>query len=220
MGLWHAVWSKISVMRTWVSAAIVIFLSAILSFATERSSQSFKWNWNEWRELSADQSLRSARITKQDRQAIATAIAIQLRPVMSDLEIDSEDQLEKVALDTRIKLIDLNHDGVPEVVAQGMVSCSRTGNCPFWVLQKMPQGYKLLLESFGQTFTIQKTSTHGFRDIVLSMHGSATESGLTDYHYEDGRYHDAGCYSASWTAREGDTVRELEEPIITPCGHR
>jgi hypothetical protein len=185
-----------------------------------RAPQSLRWNWHESQELYAAQSLRNAKITGQGRQAIAAAIMVQLRPVVSDLEIDSDEQLNKVALDTRIKLVDLNHDGIPEVVAQGMVNCSPTGNCPFWVFQKTPKGYKLLVEGYGQTFTIQKTSTHGFKDIVLSMHGSATQSGLTDYRYEDGSYHDVGCYSASWTVLEGETVQHLKEPLITPCDHQ
>jgi hypothetical protein len=41
-----------------------------------------------------------------------------------------------------------------------------------------------------------------------------------DYRYKDGNYHDAGCYDASWTVTEGDIVRELKEPQITPCGQR
>ena len=106
---------------------------------------------------------------------------------MADLEIESETALQKAALNTRVKMIDLNGDGVPEVVAQGMVNCSPTGNCPFWVFQKTVRGYKLLVESYGQTFTVQKTSTNGFRDIVVSMHSSAKESGLTNYRYKDGK---------------------------------
>jgi hypothetical protein len=188
-----------------------------LSFPTP---QRFQWNWHEWQELHAQESLRSAKIANHDKQAIAAAIAAQLRPIMSDIEIESEGQLRKAALDTRIKMIDLNDDGTPEVVSQGMVNCSPTGNCPFWVFQKTSRRYKLLVESYGQTFTIQKTSTNGFLDIVVSMHGSATQSGLTDYRYKDGSYHDFGCYSAEWTVLESDTVRELKEPLVTPCDHR
>ena len=179
--------------------------------------QDFHWNWRESQELNAQESLRNAKLTSLDRQAIAAAIAAQLRPTMADLDIGSENQLRKAVLDTRITMIDLNNDGVPEAVAQGMVNCSPTGNCPFWVFRKTLRGYKLLVESYGQKFTVQRTSTNGFRDIVISMHGSATESGLTDYRYKDGNYHDAGCYGASWTVTEGDTVRELKEPQIHCC---
>lgn len=182
--------------------------------------QKFQWNWQEWQELNANQSLRNAKLTDDDRQAIAAAIASQLRSSASDFEIETEDQLIKAALDTRIKMIDLNHDGIPEVVAQGMVGCSPTGNCLFWILQKAHVGYRLLLMGEGQTFTVQKTVTNGFHDIVLSMHASATESGLTDYRYKGGVYHDVGCYDASWRVVEDGKERDLKEPLITPCGPR
>jgi hypothetical protein len=181
------------------------------------ASQGFQWNWHDWEELSADQTLRKSNVPKQDKHLIAAAIASQLRPNMSELEIESEDQLRKSALDTRIKLIDLNHDGVPEVVAQGVVNCSPTGNCPFWIFRRTRRGYKSLVEEYGQTFTIQKTSTNGFRDIVVSMHGSATESGLTDYRFDGDVYRETGCYNASWTVLEGENLRELKEPRIAPC---
>ena len=99
--------------------------------------------------------------------------------------------------------------------------CSPTGNCPFWLFRKTKHSYKLLLYAEGiQSFTIERTRTNGFRDIVLAMHGSATESQLTLYKYANGAYHDVACYDANWTVLEGDTIRELKEPRITPCGTR
>jgi len=199
----------------------VLFVLAVASLAIAAladTSDNFSWNWRDWQELSARESLRSSALSKQDKDAITAAIEDQLTEMMSDLEIESESQLRKAALDTRIKMIDLNGDGVPEVVAQGMADCSPTGNCSLWILQRKPEGYKVLLAAFGQTFTIQQTSTNGYRDVVVSMHGSATESGLTEYRYRGGRYREAGCYSAEWTVRENDgTIRELKEPRITPC---
>ena len=199
----------------------VLFVLAVASLAIAAladTSDNFSWNWRDWQELSARESLRSSALSKQDKDAITAAIEDRLTEMMSDLEIESESQLRKAALDTRIKMIDLNGDGVPEVVAQGMADCSPTGNCSLWILQRKPEGYKVLLAAFGQTFTIQQTSTNGYRDVVVSMHGSATESGLTEYRYRGGRYREAGCYSAEWTVRENDgTIRELKEPRITPC---
>jgi hypothetical protein len=184
------------------------------------SAHNFKWDWRETQELKADQSLRNAELAGNERQAIAASIAAQLRPGMADLGIESEQQLRKAALDTRIKMTDLNNDGIPEVIAQGMVGCGATGNCPFWILQKAPGGYRLLLEGEAQTFTVQKTGTNGFLDIVLGRHASATESILTDNRYKSGIYQDVACYDASWTVLENDKVRELQEPLITPCNHQ
>jgi hypothetical protein len=179
----------------------------------------FKWDWREKQKLERDQSLRNAELAGSERKAIASSISAQLRPNMADLEIGSDQQLWKAALDTRIKMIDLNGDGIPEVIAQGIVGCSATGNCPFWILQKAQGGYRLLLEGQAQTFTVQKTRTNGFLDIVLGRHASATDSILTDNRYMRGVYEGVACYDASWTVLENDKVRELQEPSITPCNH-
>lgn len=180
----------------------------------------FHWNWRDWQELSAEQSLQKAKLTSQQKKAIATAIAGEIRPMMSDLEIQSESDLQKAALGTRVKLIDLNGDGVPEVVAQGMVNCGATGNCPFWVLRKAKSGYELILEGEAQTFTVQKSVLNEFRDIVLATHGSYDSGDLAHYAYRNGSYHEAGWYNYDWTVLEGDKVRKLKEPRLTPCRER
>jgi hypothetical protein len=189
----------------------------------------FHWNWKDWQELSAEQSLRKAKIPNKQRNAIARAIADQLRPtclgsepscVIGMREITSEAELQQAVLDTRTALIDLNGDGIPEVVAQGMVNCGATGNCPFWVFRKAKSGYELLLEGEAQTFTIQTSSSNEFRDIVLARHGSYDSGDLAHYVYREGSYHEAGCYDYDWSALEGDKVRELKEPRITPCSER
>jgi hypothetical protein len=199
------------------SSIVLNVVSGASKRHTVSSPERFHWDWRNWQELKADQSLRNAKLTEQSRNAIARAIADQIRPMMPDLEIKSETELKKKALDTRITLIDLNSDGAPEVVAQGVVNCGATGNCPFWVLQNSKTGYEVLLEGEAQTFTIQRASTNGFRDIVLSTHGSYSSGGLTIYQYQEGVYKDVGCYNYEWTVLEGEKVRELKEPRITRC---
>lgn len=204
--------------RKWMIPVMGICAAVLRPAAVPATPQKFQWNWRDSQELSADQSLRNAKTSQREKRAIAKAIASQLRPIMSQLEINSEAQLQNAALDTRVRMTDLNNDGIPEVVAQGMAGCSPTGNCPFWIFQKSARGYRLLLNGEAQTFTIQPTVTDdGFRSIVLAMRGSATEVGLTEYWYLDGVYKDVGCYDASWIVLEGDERRELKEPRITPC---
>ena len=152
------------------------------------------------------------------KNAIGDALAEKLRPNTYDLGIESESDLKRAALETRIKLIDLNGDGVFEVVAQGMIGCGATGNCAFWVLRDTKEGYEIILEGTAQTITIQPSTSNGFRDIVLSTHGPATSGGLTLYQYnKKGFYEDVGSCGYDWTVLEGDKVRELKEPRITPC---
>lgn len=124
------------------------------------------------------------------------------------------------AADTRVRLVDLNGDGVPEVISQASGDiCSPTGNCPFWVFQKTGAKYRLILEKWAvQDFTVQPTQTNGYFDLVLGMHGSATEQGLFLYQFRDGRYRKAGCYDANWTylGKDGE-YHDLKQPRITPC---
>lgn len=159
-------------------------------------------------------------MASSERTLIARSIATGIRPEMEVLEIESESQLLESALDTRIKFVDLNGDGIPDVIAQGLVDCSPTGNCSFWIFPKTPTGYRLLLDGFGQTFTIQRSKTNGFHDIVVSMHGSATESRLTDFRFEDGHYVEVGCYYANWAVLDGNEIHELKEHQISPCRER
>jgi hypothetical protein len=176
----------------------------------------FQWNWKDGQELNADQSLRHAKLTAPRKKVIADALAQQFRPMSSDFGIESDTELRKAALDTRIKLIDLNGDGVVEVVAQGMIGCGATGNCPFWILRKTKEGYELILDGEAQTFTIQRSASNGFRDIVLSRHGSYSSGDLAHYQFHKGVYEEMACFNYDWTALEGDKVRELKEPRITP----
>jgi|HubBroStandDraft_1064217.scaffolds.fasta_scaffold98785_3 hypothetical protein len=117
-----------------IGSLFILGSSAAMAFVAGTSqlseTKSFQWNWRHGQELSAEQSLRKAKVTEERRKAIAGAISDQIRPMKADLGIESETDLLKAALDTRVKLIDLSADGVREVVAQGMVNCGATGNCP------------------------------------------------------------------------------------------
>ena len=111
-------------------------------------AESFRWDWRHSEALTPKQSLQHAKVSGADRTAIARAIAEQLKPDMGGLGGMTEQELEDVALDTPVKLVDLNGDGTPEVIAQGTFQeggCSRTGNCRFWVFQKSGDEYKLLI---------------------------------------------------------------------------
>jgi hypothetical protein len=184
-------------------------------------AEGFHWDWRRSQELSYQQSLRRVNITSADRDAIARAIAEQIRPEMSALGIDSEHQLKDVALSSRIKVVRLSRRSTSEVIVQGTgdsAGCSPTGNCPFWVFQRSHDKYKLLgHEQIVQSFTIEDTRSSGYKDIVVGMHGSATETTLTLLRYRDGKYREAGCYEARWSVLKGDVIHMLKEPLFTPC---
>ncbi len=201
------------------AGACTIFFASLMLYA-----QDFQWDWRHTEALTPKQSLQHAKVSGPDRTAIARAIAELLKPDMGGLGGMTEQELEDVALDTPVKLVDLNGDGTPEVIAQGTFQeggCSRTGNCRFWVFQKSGDEYKLLISQGAiQSFTLQPTRTNGFSDIVVRMHGSATESTLRLLQYRDGMYHETDCYEANWSVLEGGAVHNLKEPRLTPCGEK
>jgi len=82
-------------------------------------------------------------------------------------------------------------------------------------------GLKLILNRGAvQTFAVEDSINNGLHDLLLGMHGSATEQGLFVYGLIDGSYKRTACYKASWTRLVDDEVKELEEPDIQPCGKR
>jgi hypothetical protein len=203
------------------SLAIPACFCAIIFASLVLGAENLQWDWRRSVDLEANQTLRKAKVTKTERIAIARIIAHQFRPDMRDYEIESEQQREDMVLDTRVKMVDLNGDGIPEVIAQGTnkQGCSPTGNCPFWILQQSGHEYRLLFEWEAiQSFTIQPGRTNGFSDIVIKQHGGYNQSGITLLRYGEGVYREAGCWGAYWFVREGDTVRDLKEPRLVPCG--
>jgi hypothetical protein len=189
---------------------------------TQKSA--FHWKASEAKELGSEDRIKvSKSLDPAERSALIEAIAALLRPRMADLDIHTENELHSIVADTRIKFIDLNDDGIPEVIAQvwGVrAGCGATGNCPFWVFSKSDSGYKLILGKDGwvfQIFTVEPTVTNGFHDLVLGMHDSASEKTLYIYQFKNGRYRRGACYDADWAPMNAKGWHELKNPLITPC---
>jgi hypothetical protein len=124
---------------------------------------------------------------------------------------------------TAFSLVHLNGSGPRDVIARGVGDslCSPTGNCSVWVLEPVDHGYRVILNGDAQTISVLPTSTNRWHDIVLTMHGSATHSGMTLYKFDGHRYRESGCYEASFLATdENGKVEDLEEARITPCGSK
>jgi len=193
------------------SLLVLVFGFGICHAQAAKPAQKFAWNWNEVQ--SAKKTLASEKkISGGDRALLEKRIAQQYR---------GDPNPTKRAADTPVHLTDLNGDGIPEVIAQavGDELCSPTGNCAFWVFQKTSSGYRLILEKgAAQGFTIQPNRTNGYSDVVLTMHGAATEQELYLYKFEQNHYRRAACYDANWTYLDkNDELHELKEPRLTPC---
>jgi hypothetical protein len=87
--------------------------------------------------------------------------------------------------------------------------CSPTGNCTFWILDAQMH---VLLQHIAQTFAVLQTTTHGQHDIVLRMHGSATDSSWGLYHFTGTVYHRMQCADVNYSP---DPDVELKEPAVT-----
>lgn len=172
-------------------------------------------------ELGAADALKTTKkLNANDKQSLRKAIVALLAPKIDSFGKSPQQKLQQLIDETRIKPVDLNGDGVTEIIVQAGddESCSPTGNCTFWILARSGVGFKTILKRGAvQTFSIQDAKTNGYRDLVLEMHGSAFDQGLYVYRFRDGRYQRAGCYNASWQRLVGDDYIDLKKPDITPC---
>ncbi len=188
-------------------------------------AKGFHWDWHKVERDNWVSIAQSKALASKERAGLIKAVASQLRSFMSDLGIESEQQLREAAARTRIKAFDLSGKGVGEFVAQGVGVgpepprlCSPTGNCEFWVFRQNGDKYSVILHRIAtQSFTIQPTLTNGFHDLVLNQHGSAFEQGLTLYRFDGSRYRFVACYDANWEilGKDGE-VHDQKEPRITP----
>lgn len=181
--------------------------------ANARSVTPFHWDNRAAERLDVRHTVANeGRLSSRDRAALIEALAAQMR----DWGLGSEQRVREIAVGIPIKLIDLNGDGRPEIIAQllGVPSaCGAPGNCIVWVFRREKAGYSLLLDDEAQVFRIQPG--HGYRDIVLSMHMSAFDSELTEFKFDGKQYRAGKCYDFEWS--DAKTGRDFKKPHVTPC---
>lgn len=75
-------------------------------------------------------------------------------------------------------------------IQQDACYCSPTGNCAVFVLAPRSRTFQILLEATSQSSVnvLQSSISHGHPDLVLTMHGSATESDERTYRFDGQRY--------------------------------
>lgn len=196
-------------------------LAAVALAQQAVSPKGFHWEWRKSQELRPEQTISRLRLNPAQSADLIDTIVLQMRQDQADHQAGSEKELGEIAGKTNVALVDLDGHGLSEVVAQGRDenACSPTGNCPFWILRRGRDGYRVILDANStQTFTIQSTRTNGFSDIVLGMHGSATDTTLTLYKFDGAGYRDSGCYEANWgIVDKAGTWHDLKEPRVTRC---
>jgi len=177
------------------------------------------WNWRTANELSWKQSVsRTKNLSNDERQRLIAALTAQLRSVSGNT---SEEELRSVAQKARVKYVDLDGDGKSEVIIQaaGDTTCSPTGNCSIWVLRRSKNRYQIILDEDAQTFTVQSESSHGFRDLLLTRHGSAFASDGELFRFDGQRYRLFKSFEVEWYSQAGDGSwdKRLDTPKLTNC---
>jgi hypothetical protein len=186
------------------------------------------WSQSQVHEHEYDQTIRrSTKLASGEKASLVETLSAQIRPIKGDLNISSEREVQKVVMDTRIELIDLNQDGITEVIAQATginEGCGATGNCRLWVFQKTPNGFEKLLDTWGkdglggiQVYTVTPNRTNGFNDLVLGIHDSAMEKTFYVYRYRSGQYRKSECFEANWFASINGDLVTLKNPQISQC---
>jgi hypothetical protein len=173
----------------------------------------FGWDYRKAEQVDCRHTINTTKeLSSVDRTALIDAVVAQI----GDIALEAEQSVRAIAAEMPIKLVDLNGDGKLEIVAQAAGTksgCSPTGNCPFWVFQRVLGGYSVLLDSEAQIFRVQSNSTNGFRDIVLSRHSSAFESEVTEYKFNGTSYVSSACYAFLW----GTGDQTFKQPHVKPC---
>ncbi len=192
---------------------------ALAQTAASSQCSGLDWNWRSAEELGTRQNLsQNHQLSSEERKALADALTRQLRGQNSST---SDEELRNIAMKSRVKYVDLNGDGKPEVIAQStdVTTCSSTGNCRVWVLRKLKNQYSVVLNETGQTFTVQPGSTNGFHDLVLTLHDSAFASDGKVFRFDGRAYTLAESFAIEWYSRdqEGAFDRRLAEPKIGEC---
>ena len=190
---------------------ILLLLSAAVPWAQDELDN---FRWELWRKQIPTVSIAEAPLPVEGRSAVRATLVEMLKRkgVTATLSIR---ELEQLANSTRVKLIDVTGDGVPDVIAEGGAAeiCSPTGNCPWWVLTKQGSLYSPILESFGNGLSTNCRPSKGQCDIVVFMHGSATELSIKLYRLANRRYRRMAAYDAVWPQDEdGRTART---PAVT-----
>ncbi len=189
----------------------------------------FRWSIRRAHELSEYVTLANANnLSPEERSALVRIVEAEVRPFMEDQEIESERELHKLVLSTRVELIDLNGDGVPEVFLQPYgikEGCSGTGNCTLRVFEKTLTGYKKLLDKrekdgIGgiELVTVEVSRTNGYLDLTLASHDSTAVKDLEVVRFDKTKYVRSACYVADWEDHN-HLGEALKKPVIfrTKC---
>jgi hypothetical protein len=190
---------------------------AILVLSTVALAADFTWDYRNQEVIGrSDTSLNNtSKLSEPERNGVLDKIIVSLMKPLGDRGYE-DDRIREIATTTRVRFVDVG-EGKTVLMASSLGlegGCDALQNCPFWVFRKGTDGYESMLQADAATYTIQPTNTDDYSDLLLSRHVTAEESRLTLYKFADGKYVEAGCYTAVFPAAKED---EQPDPEIAPC---
>lgn len=198
------------------------FLSLLVCLTFPASAQigdPYQWNWQSSQGWPLRPNLQTSHLPKAQRDAIFRA---SLNVFLSDKEwstrISPESEWPKAIWEARIKLMDLDGDGIPEVLLMGGgLESSGDGNSSFRILKKLGNSYKVLYDGTAErvNFDTRRDAKHPI--VVLYGHDSAYEGGLELYQIgADGTLHNLANYDVYWSSKAAFEPN----PILTHTNRR
>ena len=129
---------------------------------------------------------------KQDLRArLFNQVLADFRDLRECME-QEEGGLQKAQENMTVEELDLNNDGVKEyeVEMSGPCACGMV-NCSIYVYRKTGQGFESILDdASGLGIELLKTSTNGYRDLLVTARDTAATRAETVYKFDGKRYRD------------------------------
>lgn len=130
-----------------------------------------------------------------DKQELRAKLFKQVLADFKDLRECYEQEeggLSKAQENMNVEEHDLNRDGVNEyqVELSGPCSCGMV-NCSIYVYRKTGEGFETILDdAAGYGFEVLKTSSNGYRDLLVTARDTAATQAETVYKFDGKRYRD------------------------------
>jgi hypothetical protein len=143
--------------------------------------------------------------TAQEKREFLQLILQDVREEIREFEVGANDVAQAMSIEKR----DLDGDDQPEylVVLEEDHLCGALGNCPHWVYRKTGNEYEPLLRTRGRELLLEKTSTHGYRDLRSEAGDTASEGEFIIYKYDGNKYQAKQCYLRKYTGKRDRIIR-------------
>jgi hypothetical protein len=116
-------------------------------------------------------------------------------------------------------VVDLNNDGDKELIANDNGWLNGVFSQSFWIVRKVGNDYKIILEGKNVEYEPKNQTTNGFFDINITTKWSGGERSLRLYQFNGSNYVPKKCYlEYDWILKNDDWI-QLEKPVISrvPC---